>query len=692
MSLLAILKLVGFATGAALHVYITWLIWKRRLGSRQMLTQYERTFVMLGLCLSTWFTGNLIIALHELFFGRARFTPGLRVWNTVTMIGVALLPGALLHAHVAVYAMIDGYRRVTARHVRLATFVAYLPMLFLPLAIYLVNSGTYDSFLVKLRPILLPYSIWYLLTLWGCAALAWAMMKKLAATATSEKQFFRRLAFLFVLNGAFEFIIVGMGRITPNDTFWLTFLLLSLLPTFLVAYHVYRYKLVDVAIKGSIVYAASAVVFIVIYIYGIRELGRVLAAQFETPAGAVEAILILGMFALAGPFMRFLDRTVQTLFSQEIGLYRDVVRQVSRGAAGFGEIPALLAYTEEMIRRGLELRSVKIVVVDEALADGAERRLAAKMEEWEVDVIEKDEDVAATEATAVYGLRHEGRLIGLMMIGAAPQTLTSEKRAVLDVLAGQVAIEIESLRLVEAKVRLERALANQERLATLGQMATTIAHEVKNPLSSIKSIAQVMREEEALAAYDRDLEIIVSEVDRLSRTVSQLLAFARPSRFDGQPVPLSELIDSIIALFNKEAKDRGVSLEAASEGEWEMAGAQAASLREALSNLILNAVQATDSGGRVRVVSRVERSPDVGLGQATTSLLLSVTDTGSGISEAEQRRIFEPFYTTKSRGTGLGLAIVQRRVMEMGGVLEVTSPVDHQRGSRFQVRIPIKSV
>ena len=90
---------------------------------------------------------------------------------------------------------------------------------------------------------------------------------------------------------------------------------------------------------------------------------------------------------------------------------------------------------------------------------------------------------------------------------------------------------------------MERELASRERLATLGQMATTVAHEVKNPLSSIKSIAQVMREEDALSDYDRDLGLIVSEIDRLNRTVSQLLAFSRPSNADPRPVALRDLIE-----------------------------------------------------------------------------------------------------------------------------------------------------
>jgi hypothetical protein len=330
MALLAILKLVGFATGAALHLYITWLIWKRRLGSSQKLTQYERTYVMLGLCLGIWFAGNLFITLHEMIFGRERLTAGLRAWNTITMIGVALLPAALLHAHIAFFATLDSYKKITARHVRLSTIALYLPMLFLPFAIYLVNRGAYQPFLIKMRPLLLPYSIWYLLTIWACAALDFAVVKKLDPQATRERQFFKHLAVLFLINGALEFVVVGTRRTEPNDVFWLAYMLLSLLPAFLVAYNVYRYKLVDVAIKGSLVYASSAVIFIIVYIYGIRQLGQFLVEHYQVSASVIEAILILGMFALAGPFVRTLDRMVETLFTQEIGLYRDVVRQRAR--------------------------------------------------------------------------------------------------------------------------------------------------------------------------------------------------------------------------------------------------------------------------------------------------------------------------------------------------------------------------
>jgi signal transduction histidine kinase len=506
---------------------------------------------------------------------------------------------------------------------------------------------------------------------------------------------------LFVI-GAAAFIVVVIRRADPDDYAYVFYVLLSLVPTFTVAYHVYRYKLVEVLIKGSLVYAGFAIVFFVVYTYVVRYVDDFLVDALHVRARVIEAILLLGMIALAGPAVRVIEGGVKRLFAREVGIYRDVVRQVTTGAAGFGDLDALLRYTEQTIRQGLELADVHIVALGQSLA-GAEGRLAQKLIEWQTDVIEHDEDLAQLGAASAYGLKREGQLIGLMIISADSRTLTSEKRAILDVLAGQVAVEVETCRLVEEKVRLERDLATRERLATLGQMAATVAHEVKNPLSSIKSIVQVMREEDGLAAYSRDLELIVSEIDRLNQTVSQLLAFSRPGNADARQVQLSELVDSTVALLGNEAREGGVSVTAGKMCEVKLTGAQAAALREALSNLIVNAVQASRRDDRVSIDASIE--PMNGSGglsverrrtQATLRataadrrLVLSITDTGSGIPEESQRRIFEPFYTTKARGTGLGLAIVQRRIAEIGGVVELTSPVEDGHGTRFRLVIPL---
>jgi signal transduction histidine kinase len=643
----------------------------------------------LNLCLGVWFSGNLFITFHELILGPERLTFLLRVWDTLAMTGVALLPAALLHAHVAVWASLDNYRKLTQRAVVRIGVLLYMPMLFLPYAIYRINTGSYQSYLIKLRVLLIPYSIWYVFMLWASAWLDWRMKDLVDTRAARERAFFKRLAVLLILNAVFEFVVIAVLRSGPSDAAWVAFILSSLLPIFFIAYHVYRYKLVDVAVKDSLVYAAFALVFIAVYTYGVRRLDQFLVDHFQITPGVVEVILILGMVALASPLVRVIDRMVHRLFTREIELYRDVVRQVSSGAEGFGELEALVRYTEETIRRGLELSSVRVLTVASASDDSSERKLAEKMIEWNADVIETGDDLAALAATSAYALRREGNLIGVMLIWADPNALTSEKRAVLDVLAGQVAGAVEGLRLVEEKVRLERELAARERLATLGQMAAQVAHEVKNPLSSIKSIAQVMREEDALKDYDRDLGLIISEIDRLNRTVSQLLAFSRPSHADSQPVALEDLVSACISMAAGEAGERGVDVKVES-AEVTLTGSVGGALREALSNLVINAVQATERGGQVRIEASVRNDQAAGFRVSNESrLILTVTDTGPGISVQEQQRIFEPFYSTKSRGTGLGLAIVQRRIVEMGGSVELTSPVDDDRGTRFRLVVPL---
>ncbi|MEK6410049.1 MAG: ATP-binding protein [Acidobacteriota bacterium] len=696
MSPIQILKLVGFATGATLHLYIAWLIWNRRFGSREKLTQPVQLITIVNLCLGVWFLGNLFITFHELLIGVERLTGLLRVWDTLAMTAVALLPAALLHAHIGFWASLDGYSTLKPRAVRLIGAALYLPMTFLPYAFYRINVGDYQPYLVKLRMLLIPYSIWYLLVMISSAVIDWSIKDRLDPRALRERAFFKRLAVLLVLNGLFEFVVVALLRTGPNDVPWILFILSSLLPIFFVAYHVYRYKLVDVAVKDSLVYAVFALVFIAVYTYGVRRLDQFLVDRFEITPGVVEVILILGMVALASPLVRVIDRMVHRLFTSEIGLYRDVVRQVSSGAEGFGELTSLVRYTEETIRRGLDLSTVRVLPFNAADAGSPERRLAEKMIEWNADAIETDDDLQAIGATIAYALRREAELVGLMLITAEPHALTSEKRAILDVLASQVAVEVESCRLVEEKVRLERELVNREHLARLGQMAAQVAHEVKNPLSSIKSIAQVMREEVALSGYDQDLSLIVSEIDRLNRTVSQLLAFSRPSHADSRPVQLSDLISATLTMAGGEAKERRVDLKVESLVDVTLTGVQAGALREALSNLVLNAVQATEAGGEVRIQAAVQtvaadtrvRPTDL----AAATLTLTVTDSGPGIPADAQQRVFEPFYSTKSRGTGLGLAIVQRRVVEIGGSIQLTSPVDDGHGTRFRLIVPLAAV
>ena len=278
-----------------------------------------------------------------------------------------------------------------------------------------------------------------------------------------------------------------------------------------------------------------------------------------------------------------------------------------------------------------------------------------------------------------YPLRREQSTYGVLMVDGLPASLSADTRAVLAVLADQVAIAIQDSQLVAENVRLERQVAEGERLAALGQMAATVAHEIKNPLSAIKSIAQVMREDDELSVeYARDLSLIVGETDRLSQSVTQLLSFSRRQNVEGQPLRIDELVRSVVGLFRANADQHNIRLITQVESGRELPGPAVQAVRDALSNLLLNALQAVSDGGRVTIEAREEAE----------ELIVTVADSGPGVSPALAERIWEPFFTTKQRGTGLGLAIVRKRLEEAGGSAQVHKSTNGE-GARFELRLPL---
>jgi signal transduction histidine kinase len=296
--------------------------------------------------------------------------------------------------------------------------------------------------------------------------------------------------------------------------------------------------------------------------------------------------------------------------------------------------------------------------------------------------VEDSDDLRKAGYQIAYPLRREDRNAGVLLIEASPNALTPDVRAVLEVLAGQVAIAIEDFRLANENVQLERKLAEGERLAALGQMAATVAHEVKNPLSAIKSIAQVMSEDEALnAQHARDLSLIVGETDRLSKSVTQLLSFASKQPPAAAPCRADELLRSVTRLFSADAGEGNLRLQSHTEANAQLDGVQAGALRDALANLLLNALQATPGGGEVTVESFLEGA----------EIVFAVTDSGPGIAAQMQSKIWEPFFTTRQRGTGLGLAIVRKRMEDAGGSARLV-PSQNGKGARFELRLPVAQV
>jgi signal transduction histidine kinase len=188
-----------------------------------------------------------------------------------------------------------------------------------------------------------------------------------------------------------------------------------------------------------------------------------------------------------------------------------------------------------------------------------------------------------------------------------------------------------------------------------------------------------MGEDESMSReYARDLSLIVGETDRLGQSVTQLLSFARSKAPAELPQLASQLVEAVVRLFQANADNRGVKLTTTLGSDGELSGEVVSGVRVALSNLLLNSLQATDKGGEITITQEI----------ADEVLVITVADSGPGISEELRQRVWEPFFTTKQRGTGLGLAIVRKRMEEAGGTARLVSTVNG-KGSRFELSVPL---
>jgi len=669
---LEILQVIGYSIGALLPL---WMLFQL-ITHRSKLTTVEQILALLALTMGGWHTSNLVITLHGLFdLGPDTWTTLLRFADTIAVISITFAYSFLLHVHLHLWANAQGRTLNRSEHLRV--YLSYVPTVFLLVAVPRLWTGEYAPMMTKLSFFVLPFALWIAYVL-GLIALTELLIAR-KSQHRSEKRIMRTLAASFMGVGVVIFLALafGLGEGTTAGLYLKTIANLgSLLPSVLLAYYIYRYRYLEIIIEKSLVVVTFATVVLTVYVFGIRTIGDWMTQRYGTRPGLVEALLILALALLAAPLRGWLAQRFHKLFEREAALYKEIVARIGSYAGQYKDLSDLLHFVEERTTGALGLRRLKIFV------DGSEPWIGHVLEQskesaWEP--VEDDPLLVDQGFRLAYPLRREDKIEGLLAVDAASASLTPDARSIIGLLADQVAIAIDDSRLLEENLRLERELAERERLASLGRMAATVAHEIKNPLSAIKSIAQVMREDENLRnEYERDLGLIVGETDRLSQSVTQLLSFARKESPAGQPLSVDELVRSVADLFRASASEQGIVLDCEVRVQAELAGKSVSALRDALSNLLLNALQATPQGGKVELIAAA----------ANGDLVISVQDSGAGVPVDLRERIWEPFFTTRQRGTGLGLAIVRKRVQEVGGSASLEAGYNG-RGALFQLRVPL---
>lgn len=225
---------------------------------------------------------------------------------------------------------------------------------------------------------------------------------------------------------------------------------------------------------------------------------------------------------------------------------------------------------------------------------------------------------------------------------------------------------------------LRKEVERNRRLASVGRLAAGVAHEIRNPLSSIKGFATYFKERYVDVSEDQEIvKILIGEVERVNRVIGQLLEFARPVALSRSPVDLEGLLTESVKQVERQVSEKGCRIRTRIDGGLAAVSADPDRLRQVLLNLYLNALEAMEEGGTLGVSA--ERAGD-------GSVRIRVSDTGHGIEADQLPHIFDPYFTTKASGTGLGLAIAHNILEAHGGTITVDS--EPGRGTRVSLVLP----
>ena len=243
------------------------------------------------------------------------------------------------------------------------------------------------------------------------------------------------------------------------------------------------------------------------------------------------------------------------------------------------------------------------------------------------------------------------------------------------------------IRDVTAIRQMENEIARSRHLNSIGSLAAGVAHEIRNPLSSIKGFAVYFKEKLVGNKEDEEIaDIMIAETERLNRVIGQLIEFARPLELKRQKIQFVELVQHTIKLIASDAQKSKVTIEINADKNLPMVEVDPDKVKQVLLNVFLNCLAALKEGGILKV----------GLALNADNLNVIISDTGAGISESDLPRIYDPYFTSKPSGTGLGLAVVQKIMEAHGGSINVEStigfgtivflffPIDEQKGIKHE--------
>jgi len=299
-----------------------------------------------------------------------------------------------------------------------------------------------------------------------------------------------------------------------------------------------------------------------------------------------------------------------------------------------------------------------------------------------------------TGSDLLFPLMVMNRITGLICLGPKTdgKTYTHEEIELLHTLLGQTAFAFENAYLYQQQKTRLKKMYRADRLAMLGQLAAGAAHEIRNPLTSIRSTIQYLLKDLQDQNKRALVTDIIGEVDRINEIIEGLLSFSKPGVPQIEQVNLEQLLEQTINLVSTTAKKKNITIVCDFNTPEKILNADPSLLKQVFLNIIMNAIQAMPDGGKLIISADLKKS-SVLIGKLRDCFYIVFKDSGDGILPDNLEHIFDPFYTTKKEGTGLGLSISYGIIQQHNGDIEIESCIKNEKseehGTQVSVTLPI---
>jgi len=695
MTFIEIVALIGFILGSILHTVLSIFIVQRKNKKGS-----ELVFLFLVISVAAWHYGNAISLFSIMLFGK-----NIPVINQLSSdfayMGMGVMPSLLLHT--AILFLLESGRKIKKKTMITIITIIYLPVIPLTLTAVRIVSFEEAHVLTSVSPFVKPFIIWLLFSIFASAVISRILSAKVEEVE-EQKFHFSIFWILIFITFLVTFTVLLEGRTLPyvGEYMVLATMLSSIFPSIIFSYYVYRYNYMEFVLRRSVFYSFLAILVICFYYFGIRQLGKYLEFNYSVNAKVLEAVLIIALVYWFPKLKENIQGSTRRLFFKRIAdseyLLNDLSHQISTDL--LIDLSRLLKNIVESIKKATAIKDVNLILFkggSTQVVGGGENTLMARddlsntikyFDKGEIAVLDRHEITDASiinemkrlEMFFVFPIFKDRMLTGLLTLGKSRRgmRLPTDSLEQLMIIANQISSAMAKAELIQEKLQLERKMYENEKLSSLGRLSTSVAHEVKNPLSSIKAIVQVLKEDfKNETKTQKSLSIIVEEIDRLTKVVNQLLVFAKPQGDSKTNVKISDLINKVLVVLKHEAKMNNIDIHLDMSNYLPLIVADEGSLTEVFFNIIHNAIQAMSEGGNLSISITYE--------QKDNYIRVVFENSGPGISQEDIGKIFEPFYTTKQMGTGLGLAIVKKKLEEVKGLIHVES---EDSTTKFIVNIP----